>query len=159
MPAGSMPYTPSFEGSGELLPTVYAPPPPGYQSYLDSIGGDTTVPPPPPDVDSLTISSMETVMMGAGTPASLPTSAKPGSEKQTCPACRAEIQPGHAFCHNCGMPVQDSDALHLPTVRANPAEFAYSENQGTVRASSAGLVGGDETVREDMPPPEQKPEA
>jgi hypothetical protein len=158
MPAGSMPYTPSSEGSVELMPTVYAPPPPGYQSYLESIGGDTTVPPPPPDVESLTISSMDTVVMGTPTP--LPTSAAPESEKQTCPACRAEIQPGHAFCHNCGMPVQDSDALHLPTVRANSANLAYSDDQGTMRANLAGpgYVGGDETVREDMPF-EQKPEA
>jgi len=159
MPAGSMPFTPPLEGSGELLPTVYAPPPPGYHPYLDSTGGDTTVPPPPPGLESLTISSMETVIMDTGAPTSLPTSAAPESEKQTCPACRAEIQPGHAFCHNCGMPVQNSDALHLPTVRANPADLAFSDDQGTVRANTGGpaYVGGDETVREDMPPLEQKP--
>jgi hypothetical protein len=146
----SLPYTPPVS-SGDLPPTIYAPPPPGYQSYLESVGGGDVTAPPPPDIESLTISSMETVMMGkdtAGSPAA-PAVVQPAN--QLCPACRTEIQPGHAFCPNCGTPVQNSDALHLPTVRASAAESIYDVDQGTVRAGAAEppYAGGDETVRAD----------
>jgi hypothetical protein len=146
----SMPYTPA-ESSGDLPPTIYAPPPPGYQSYLESVGGGDVTAPPPPDIESLTISSMETVMMGKDAAGSPATPAVPQSTSQTCPACRTEIQPGHAFCPNCGTPVQNSDALHLPTVRASAAESIYAVDQGTVRAGAAEApyAGGDETVRAD----------
>lgn len=148
----SIPYT-SAESSGDLPPTIYAPPPPGYQSYLESVGGSDVTAPPPPDIGPLTISSIETVMMGAGTAGSPLTPAVPQPASQTCPACRTEIQPGHAFCSNCGTPVQNSDALHLPTMRASAAESAYAGDQGTVRAGTAEspYVGGDETVRADAP--------
>src|SRR5215469_14116447 len=66
----SLPYT-SPESSGDLPSTIYAPPPPGYQSYLESVGGDVTAP-PPPDIGPLTISSLETMRMDpdtAGSPA------------------------------------------------------------------------------------------
>ena len=146
----SMPYTPA-ESSGDLPPTIYALPPPGYQSYLESVGGGDVTAPPPPDIESLTISSMETVMMGKDAAGSPATPAVPQSTSQTCPACRTEIQPGHAFCPNCGTPVQNSDALHLPTVRASAAEPIYAADQGTVRAGAAEApyAGGDETVRAD----------
>ena len=143
----SIPYTPA-ESSGDLPPTVYAPPPPGYQSYLASVGGDVTAP-PPPGVGPLTISSMETVITGQDTAGSPVTPAV----SQACPACGTEIQPGHAFCSNCGTPVQNSDAPYLPTVRASVAEPAYASDQGTVRAGTTEppYVGGDETVRADAP--------
>src|SRR5215467_2525556 len=146
----SLPYTPPDSG-GDLLPTMYAPPPPGYQSYLESVGGGDVTAPPPPDIESLTISSMETVMMDKDIAASPTTSAGPHPTNQTCPACRTEIQPGHAFCPNCGTPVQNSDALSLPTMRASAAESIYAVDQGTVRAGAAETpyVGGDETVRAD----------
>ena len=148
----SIPYTP-VESSGDLPPTVYAPPPPGYQSYLASVGGSDVTAPPPPDVGPLTISSMETMMMGLDTAGSSATPAVPQPVSQTCPACRTEIQPGHAFCSNCGTPVQNSDALYLPTMRASAAESAYASDQETVRAGTAEppYVGGDETVRADTP--------
>src|SRR6266516_3651291 len=122
----SMPYTPA-ESSADLPPTIYAPPPPGYQSYLESVGGGDVT---------------------AGEPA---TPAVPQPTSQTCPACRTEIQPGHAFCPNCGTLVQNSDALHLPTMRASAAESIYAAGQGTVRAGAAEApyAGGDETVRAD----------
>jgi hypothetical protein len=147
----SIPYTPA-ESSGDLPPTIYAPPPPGYQSYLESVGGDVTAP-PPPYIGPLTISSMETVMMGTDKASSPATPAVPQAANQTCPACRTEIQPGHAFCSNCGTPVQNSDALQLPTMRASAAEPAYAGDQGTVRAGTAEApyMGGDETVRADAP--------
>ncbi len=146
----SMPYTPA-ESSGDLPPTIYAPPPPGYQSYLESVGGGDVTAPPPPDIESLTISSMETVMMGKDTAGEPATPAVPQPTSQTCPACRTEIQPGHAFCPNCGTLVQNSDALHLPTMRASAAESIYAAGQGTVRAGAAEApyAGGDETVRAD----------
>jgi len=148
----SMPYTPA-ESSGDLPPTIYAPPPAGYQSYLESVGGGDVTAPPPPDIGPLTISSMETVMMGPGTAGSPATPAVAQPASQTCPACRTEIQPGHAFCSNCGTAVQNSDALQLPTMRASAAEPAYAVDQGTVRAGTAEppYVGGDETVRADTP--------
>ncbi len=148
----SIPYTPA-ESSGDLPPTIFAPPPPGYQSYLESVGGSDVTAPPPPDIGPLTISSMETVMMGAGTAGSPATPAMPQSASQTCPACQTAIQPGHAFCSNCGTPVQNSDALQLPTMRASAAEPAYAGDQGTVRAGTteSPYVGGDETVRADAP--------
>ncbi len=146
----SMPYTPA-ESSADLPPTIYAPPPPGYQSYLESVGGGDVTAPPPPDIESLTISSMETVMMGKDTAGEPATPAVPQPTSQTCPACRTEIQPGHAFCPNCGTLVQNSDALHLPTMRASAAESIYAAGQGTVRAGAAEApyAGGDETVRAD----------
>src|SRR5713101_991832 len=127
----SIPYTPA-ESSGDLPPTIFA---------------------PPPDIGPLTISSMETVMMGAGTAGSPATPAMPQSASQTCPACQTAIQPGHAFCSNCGTPVQNSDALQLHTMRASAAEPAYAGDQGTVRAGTteSPYVGGDETVRADAP--------
>ena len=147
----SLPYTP-LESSGDLPPTIYASPPAGYQSYLESVGSDVTAP-PPPDIESLTISSMDTVMMGKDTAGSPATPAVPQPVSQTCPACRTEIQPGHAFCSNCGTPVQNSDALHLPTMRASAAESIYVVDQGTIRAGTAEppYTGGDETVRADTP--------
>ncbi len=146
----SMPYTPA-ESSGDLPPTIYALPPPGYQSYLESVGGGDVTAPPPPDIESLTISSMETVMMGKDTAGEPATPAVPQPTSQTCPACRTEIQPGHAFCPNCGTLVQNSDALHLPTMRASAAESIYAAGQGTVRAGAAEApyAGGDKTVRAD----------
>lgn len=125
MLAGSMPYT--MEGSNELAPTVYAPPPPGHQTYVDNATELTA--PPPPGVEPLTISAMGTVLMGANP--QLPTPSTPA----LCPACRAELHPDHAFCHNCGIPVQDSDSLYLPTKRADSSESAP--------------LGGDETARAD----------
>src|SRR5260370_32427850 len=96
---------------------------------------------------------MATVMMGAGTAGSPATPAVQQPASQTCPACQTEIQPGHAFCSNGGTPVQNSDALQLPTMRASAAEPAYAGDQGTVRAGTAEspYVGGDETVRADAP--------
>src|SRR6266699_1153111 len=128
----SIPYTPA-ESSGDLPPTIYAP--------------------PPPDIGPLTISSMETMMMSPDTAGSPATPAVPQPVSQTCPACRTEIQPGHAFCSNCGTPVQNSDAPYLPTMRASAAEPAYAGDQETVRAGTAEppYVEGDETVRADAP--------
>lgn len=139
----SLPYI-LPESSGDL------PPPPGYQSYLESVGGGDVTAPPPPNIESLTISSMETVMMGTDTEGLPAAPAVPQATSQTCPACQTEIQPGHAFCPNCGMPVQNSDELHLPTMRAS-AESIYTTDQGTVRAGTAQAPysGGDETVRAD----------
>src|SRR5207248_1277520 len=59
LPGGQAAYPPTGES---LPPNVYAPP--EYQSYLDSTQGGT-VPPPPPGVESLTVSSTETIQIKA----------------------------------------------------------------------------------------------
>ncbi len=134
MPAG--PYTPPpMAGGYELPPTVYAPPPPGFETYPES-GSDVT-PPPPPGVEPLTISAISTVLMNV--------SPAPQPEKRPCPACQAEVQPEHAFCHNCGASVQASASPHLPTVRAGTPESAYHNEQVTARA--------EETSPDNIPPP------
>lgn len=121
----TMPYT--MEGSSELAPTIYAPPPPGHQTYIDDAANTLAAPPPPPPgVEPLTISAMGTVLMSPNPPT-------PSIPQAVCPACRAELHLAHAFCHNCGMPVQDNDSLQLPTMRANSSESAS--------------LGGDETAR------------
>ena len=139
MPAGPMPYAPSpMEGNYELPPTVYAPPPPGYETYLDS-SSDVT-PPPPPGVEPLTISAIDTVLMDA--PSSPHAPSAPQSEKRLCPACQAEVQPDHAFCHNCGTLVQYSDSHHLPTARASTPESASLGGEATVRADETSPTPG-----------------
>ena len=139
MPAGPMPYAPpTMESNFELPPTIYAPPPPGYETYLES-SSDVT-PPPPPGVEPLTISAIDTVLMGASPSSS--TSSAQQSEKRLCPACHAEVQPEHAFCHNCGTLVQYSDSQHQPTARAGMPELAYQVGEQTVRADETSQPPG-----------------
>ena len=116
---GQATYPPTGEG---LPPNVYAPP--EYQSYLDSTQGGT-VAPPPPGVESLTVSSTETIQISAGV--APPQSAVAGR----CAVCHAELAPNNAFCHSCGAPVQDINSPHLPTVRGGTLEQIYPGGQTT----------------------------
>src|SRR2546421_708333 len=62
LPGGQAAYPSTGEG---LPPNVYAPS--EYQAYLDSTQGGT-VAPPPPGVESMTVSSPETIQIGGGLP-------------------------------------------------------------------------------------------
>jgi hypothetical protein len=135
-PIAPPPPGPLLVGSDAIAPTVYAPPPPEYQPYVD-----TTVPipapPPPPGGDPLTVSAIETVLLSAN---ALPPA--PTAEKQLCSTCQTEVAPGNAFCHNCGSPVRNSNTAHLPTMRGGTLEPLYPEGQETIRSST----------RDEMPP-------
>ena len=128
-PGGTPPYPPQGEGTA-----TYAPPPPDYQTYVDA--GPITAPPPPAE-EALPLSAMETVfappppgMASVQSPAPLS-----AGEPRFCLSCHAEINPGHAFCQNCGAPVQNDAALHTPTVRSSAGvPFPFSE-QETIRGS------------------------
>lgn len=133
-PGGTASYPATDEGLSE---TVYAPPPPEYQSYLDSTQG-VTVPPPPPGMESLTVSSIETIQMSAGV------APPPSPATQRCPVCQAELAPNNAFCHSCGAPVQDINSPHLPTVRGGSLEQSYPDGQAT--STSTDEAGKDEGV-------------
>jgi hypothetical protein len=116
----------SYPSTGE--PSVpYAPPPPDYQTYLDSTHatGIPDVPPPPPGVEPLTVSSIETIQMSKG--------ASQMAETRLCSICQAKLLPDHAFCQNCGASV---GAAELPTMRAGyvPAP----SNVSTQEAMRAG---------------------
>ena len=115
----------SYPSTGEEPSTsVYAPPPPEYQSYLDSTQGGT-VAPPPPGVESLTVSSTETIQISAGV------APPPSAVAGRCAVCHAELAPNNAFCHSCGAPVQDINSPHLPTVRGGTLEQIYPGGQTT----------------------------
>ncbi|GAC1617707.1 MAG: hypothetical protein NVS4B7_10010 [Ktedonobacteraceae bacterium] len=126
-PPGSSMYSPTGE---ELAPTLYAPPPPEYQTYLDStqaiVAAD--VPPPSPGIGPQTVSAIKIVE-----------EATSASEFRLCPVCRAELPPDNAFCHNCGSAVQVSDSSHLPTMQAGymlKSTPADTSTQETMRAEA-----------------------
>jgi len=159
---GQVPYTTaSTEGEQNAL---HAPPPPEYQSYMDSTTSNT-VAPPPPGMEPLTVSAIETMRINMA-PSLSPAPSQTGS--RLCTVCRTEIQPNMPFCHNCGAPVQEGDSLHSPTIRAGSFEqldaheqatqlasagsaYATPNNQGQMNASDLG--DNQETVRANTPPP------
>ena len=116
---------------------VYAPPPPEYQSYLDSTQG-VTFAPPPPGMESLTVSSIETRQMNAGV------APPPSPATRRCAVCQAELASNNAFCPGCGAPVQDINSPHLPTVRGGSLEQIYPGGQATDATTTE--VGKDEGV-------------
>ena len=132
MQAGSSSLPPgptAYPSTGEpLAPPLYAPPPPDYQTYLDSphAADIPDVPPPPPGVEPLTVSSIETIQMSK--------EASQMAETRLCSICQAKLLPNHAFCQNCGAPVATAE---LPTMRASyaPAPFDVS-TQEAMRAST-----------------------
>ena len=135
MQAGSSSLPPgptAYPSTGEpLAPPLYAPPPPDYQTYLDSThaAGIPDVPPPPPGVEPLSISSIETSRMSTG--------ASPLAERRFCTICQAELLSNHAFCQNCGAPVQTVGTGQLPTMRAGYAPLpSDASTQETMRAST-----------------------
>ncbi len=132
----SMPTPP--EGSYELPPTVYAPPPIDYETYL--AGGEDLTPPPPPSAEPYTISAMSTVLMDAPPPP--PTPYDISTDKRLCPACKAELQPEFAFCQNCGTNVQDLESQHLPTARGGMPELAFPSSEQTVQVEEPSPASG-----------------
>jgi zinc-ribbon domain len=158
--SGQEPYTTASTESEQNA--LYAPPPPEYQSYMDSTTSNT-VPPPPPGMEPLTVSAIETMRISMA-----PSSAPSQTGSRLCTVCHTEIQPNMPFCHNCGAPVQDSDSLHSPTMRAGSLEqfdahgqatqlasassaYATPNDQGQMNASDLG--DNQETVRASTPPP------
>ena len=105
-------------------PNPYLSSGPEYQSYLDSTQGGT-VAPPPPGVESLTVSSTETIQISAGV------APPPSAVAGRCAVCHAELAPNNAFCHSCGAPVQDINSPQLPTVRGGTLEQIYPGGQTT----------------------------
>lgn len=160
---GQVPYTTASTESGQNA--LYAPPPsPEYQSYMDSTTSNT-VAPPPPGMEPLTVSAFETMRINMG-PSLSPAPSQTAS--RLCAVCHTEIQPNMSFCHNCGAPVQDSDSLHSPTMRAGSFEQLDAHGQATQLASSGSayatpasqgqmnvsdLADNQETVRASTPPP------
>ncbi len=111
-----------------------APPPPEYQAYSDTTVAVPAPPPPPPSGEPLTVSAIETLLLGTNV------QSLPAVEKQVCSTCRSEIAPGNAFCHNCGSPVHTSNVTHLPTVRGGTLEPVYPEGQETIRSRASGTL-------------------
>ncbi len=113
---------------------------PVYQPYESTL--PALVPPPPPGVESLSVSSLETMRMEL-----------PVIEQTQCSTCQASLIPGNSFCHNCGTPVHTDTSLYKPTVRGSIGEESEGSKgektvldvaeQLTVRAPEA-----DSTVRD-----------
>src|SRR5581483_3419781 len=127
---GQVPYTTASTESGQNA--LYAPPPPEYQSYMDSTTSNT-LPPPPPGMQPLTVSAIETMRINMGPSFS---SAPSQTDSRLCTVCHTEIQPNMSFCHNCGAPVQEGDSLHSPTMRAGSFEQLDAHGQATQLASA-----------------------
>jgi hypothetical protein len=138
---GAKPPVSPSPASVESSPTLYAAPP-EYPAYDQTI--PATPPPPPPGVEPLTISSLETAIMGLSTPS-------PVEKKQYCSNCRTEVLPGHVYCQNCGTPVQNSNISHLPTVRGSAPDSLHSTGQETVRSDTLIPTEYQETVRGEPP--------
>ena len=152
---------------GELPPTLYAPPPPSAD-YPPAIEPTTPMPPPPPGSEALTISEIETRLMGV-TPTPPPPPAIPISIR--CVGCQSEITSGLAYCPNCGRPTQESTIAHLPTMRGGALEPFYPAGQETVRGEAvtdsntgqdrggmqAEHIADQETRRSEFPPDARQP--
>ena len=149
-PIAPPPYTPpglSMPGNDAAAPNAYAPPPPEYQPYIDTTVPIPAPPPPPPGGEHLTISAIETMLIG--TNVSPP---PPAVEKQLCPTCRTAAAPGNAFCHKCGSPVGNSNVAYLPTMRSSSLEPVYPEGQETIRSSTSGEQATPSNISP-LPPP------
>ena len=128
-PTGPNPAT------SDIAPTVYAPPLPQYQPYIDSTVPIPT-PPPPPGMEPLAVSPHETGPIRTGDALS----PLPDTNKQFCTNCQTEALPGNDYCHNCGLPLHNVDVAHLPTVRGK--ETADPADQETI------LIGTESTPPE-----------
>jgi hypothetical protein len=164
----SNPYTPG----SEITPTVYAPPPPGYQPYIDSTI-PAPVPPPPPGIDPLTVSSLETVAMPVDAPppgaeshivSSLETvampadaSTPPATGKRYCQQCHVEVISGNAYCHNCGAPVQNTEASYLPTTRGSAFDALLPQTRPGLPGATNAPAENQETARADLSQPGSQP--
>jgi hypothetical protein len=117
MQPGAAPISPYQTGMQEEMETVLAPPPPGYQSYLDSTEA-VSVPPPPPDI--------------------MPVNTENVAQALRCPVCQSEIEPHHAFCQQCGAPIQSSPHVQQATMRGNRFDVPppATEEQATIRAQA-----------------------
>jgi hypothetical protein len=131
---------------------AYAPPPPDYQSYVDA--GPITAPPPPGE-ELHAMSGMETLLAPPppGMAPVQPPVPVPAGVHRFCPSCHAELNPGHAFCQNCGTPVQNDAALHMPTVRSGTGTPFSTDEQETIRGSVAEGTPAESQQPDVAPPP------
>jgi len=143
-PANQSPTTVTQTGipAEYLQSTSYAPPPPEseYQGYDPA--GQAVAPPPPPGVESVTISSVDTVQVSTN------------AAQPICPVCQTVLLPNHSFCSNCGTLVRDVHAQHLPTIHATRQESSAPEDQETIRAPEPKPTNHEsvETIRANVPP-------
>lgn len=119
---------PNYTGEG-IAPTLYAPPPPNYQPYIENTV-PIPAPPPPPSEELPHISAQETLLIHDD--------GYVAEENVHCANCDTEITPGNAFCHNCGKPVKEI-ASYLPTIRGSIGEPLPFEDRGTMRAPTEPL--------------------
>jgi hypothetical protein len=115
-------YPPAPVGSSE--PTIYAPPPPGYEPY--TAGGSDVTAPPPPGMEGLTLSQIETMALN--------TMATPGTGQRRCTNCQAALTPTDEFCHTCGTPARTNEAEHSPTIRAETTPTVAEVNTASEEA-------------------------
>lgn len=106
-------------------PTPVLSPTPAYQPYFDSTLPIPT-PPPPPGVEPLEVGSLDTGPIRTGDAAA----------PRICTNCHVETLPGNAYCHNCGLPLQNSAAAYQPTVRSDSAESAGITGMETIPLST-----------------------
>jgi hypothetical protein len=123
LPPGSTEGASYPQANQESMATMLAPPPPEYQSYLESTEA-VDVPPPPPIIAAGEANIIQA--RGENAPSSIP----------RCPVCHSEIEPQHAFCQQCGSPIQNNYPVQQATVRASRIDSAGTEtgDQETVRA-------------------------
>lgn len=129
LPPGATPYPPPVGSNPALYPstitdvgaTQLAPPPPEYSSYMNT-AEEGLAPPPPPDIVSTASSGYPSI--------------QPITNAMRCPTCSHEVQPNHAFCQNCGTPIQSSQQGYQPTVRGSITDpgTRSGEDEATIRA-------------------------
>lgn len=127
LPPGSTEGAPYTSTKQENMETILAPPPPDYQAYLESTEA-VDVPPPPPD---LALAGKNIMQANEGNASSM----------LRCPVCHSEIERQHAFCQQCGSPIQSNYPVPQATVRASRIDTAGTEagDQETVRAQEPSL--------------------
>jgi hypothetical protein len=127
LPPGSKEVAPYPPANHENMETMLAPPPPDYQSYLESTE-EVNVPPPPPD---LALAGKNIMQANEENASSMP----------RCPVCHSEIERQQAFCQQCGSPIQNSDPVQQATMRASRIDTAGTQtgDQETVRAQESFL--------------------
>lgn len=123
-----------YPPSGEAAATGPYPPSTDYQPYVDAGPITAPPPPPPPGTESFVVNEMETVMAPPPPPASAPAALDMDAPRY-CPVCQTQLNPGHAFCHNCGTLVQSNFSSHMPTMRTGVEMPFATEGQETMRAS------------------------
>ncbi len=122
LPPGSTEVASYGQVNQESMATMLAPPPPDYQSYLESTEA-VDIPPPPPNIAA---GGANSIQAEGGNAPSMP----------RCPVCNSEVEPQHAFCQQCGTPIQHNYPVQQATMRASNIDTVGTDtgDQETVRA-------------------------